>query len=201
MTAKINLIMKVTSKCNLACSYCQYTADLTTTNNNLIMSREILQRSISQLMALPSKNVTLIWHGGEPLLVGIDFYEEVICLLQHQKKESQKIINNIQTNATLLNEEWINFFQKNNFNISISLDGPSKIHKMQRLYPSGTDSFTHIMQAVKLLMDYKLKFGLLSVVTKESIKKPKEIYNFLKTITSRVLISFLASKSIKIQVR
>lgn len=177
--ANINLIMKVTSKCTLACSYCQYMADLTDNNSNLIMSREILQRSISQLMSLPSRNVTFIWHGGEPLLVGMDFYEEAICLQsQHQKKDAQKIVNNIQTNATLLNQEWINFLQKSNFNISISLDGPSEIHKMHRLSPSGTNSFTHIMQAVKLLMDNKLKFGLLAVVTKNSIKKPKEIYDF-----------------------
>lgn len=64
-------------------------------------------------MALPSRNVTFIWHGGEPLLVDMDFYEEAICLqTQHQKKDTQKIVNNIQTNATLLNQEWINFLQK-----------------------------------------------------------------------------------------
>lgn len=178
MTAKINLIMKVTSKCTLACSYCQYMADLTDNNSNLVMSREILHRSISQLMALPSRNVTFIWHGGEPLLVDMDFYEEAICLQSQYQREDQKVMNNIQTNATLLNQEWIDFLQTNNFNISISLDGPDEIHNRHRLYPSGKSSFDRVMQAVQLLMDNNLKFGLLAVVTKESIEKPSEIYNF-----------------------
>jgi uncharacterized protein len=142
------------------------------------MSREILQRSISQLMGLPSKNVTFIWHGGEPLFVGKDFYEEAICFQRQYQRETRKVANNIQTNATLLDEEWINFLQKNDFNISISLDGPSEIHNAHRLYPSGANSFTCIMRAARFLMDNKLKFGLLAVLTKEGVKRPKEIYNF-----------------------
>ena len=176
--ANISLIMKVTSKCTLACSYCQYLSHLAGENSNLVMSREILHKSISQLLSLPSRKVTFIWHGGESLLAGKDFYEDAICLQQQCQKGTQKVVNNIQTNATLLNQEWIDFLQKNNFNISISLDGPSEIHNIHRLYPSRKGSFTHVMQAVEFLMVKKAKFGLLVVLTKDSVNKAMEIYDF-----------------------
>lgn len=181
MTGNISLIMKATSNCTLACSYCQYMSDRTGDNSNLVMSREILHKSISQLMSLASKNVTFIWHGGEPLLAGKDFFEEAICVQRQYQKGNEKIVNNIQTNATLLNQEWVEFLQRNNFNISVSLDGPNEIHNMHRLYPSGNKSFTSVMQGIRLLIDKNLKFGLLAVLTKDSIKEASQIYNFFVT--------------------
>ncbi len=170
--------MKVTSACTLRCNYCQYLSHLTGDNSNLVMSRDTMHKSILQLLSLPSKRITFIWHGGEPLLVGMNFYEDVISFQKQVQREGQKIRNNIQTNGTLLSQEWIGFLRENQFNIGISLDGPSKIHNYHRLYPSGNGSFNRVMKSANSLMANELAFGLLAVVTKEHACSAKEIYDF-----------------------
>jgi len=181
MREYLSLIMKVTSKCTLACSYCQYIPLSSSDNGNLFMNRDVLYKSISEIMSLHLKRITFIWHGGEPLLVGKSFYEDAIDFQKKNQKQHQQIVNNIQTNATILNKEWIDFFQKNNFNISISIDGPPEIHNRHRINLSTKGSFAKVMRSVDLLKAENVKFGSLSVVTKDSANNAKEIYNFFKT--------------------
>jgi uncharacterized protein len=126
------------------------------------------------------KRITFIWHGGEPLLVKKDFYEDAINFQVKNQKKDQHVVNNIQTNAILLSKEWIDFFQKNNFNISASLDGPCEIHNLHRANSSLKDSFRSVMKSINLLKSENVKFGLLAVVTKDSADNVKEIYNFFK---------------------
>ena len=177
--SKISLIMKVSSNCNLACGYCRYLPGSWERNPKSIMENEVLRKSITELMAISNKRAEFIWHGGERLLAGQDFFNEAIEIQKRNYRSGQRVINCVQTNATLLNEDWITFFKRKKFQISISLDGPQDIHDCYRVFSSNNKgSFKKVMTAVKLLRSNNVDFGVLSVLTKESINKPNEIYDF-----------------------
>jgi len=166
-----SIICRVTPHCNLNCTYC-YAGCQFRSGSKAIMSEGVLFEIISKFMALPYKNIEFIWHGGEPLLAGIEFFEKIIDY-QAKLKNGQNVINSIQTNGTLLTKEWIEFFAENNFGICLSLDGPEEIHDAYR------GCFERVMRAIKLLQINEVPFSVLLVVHRKSLGKAKEIYKFL----------------------
>jgi len=90
--------------------------------------------------------VEFIWHGGEPLLMGIQFYEKVVELQKRYKREGQTIENDLQTNGTLISQEWVDFFKANDFHVGVSLDGPPEVHNANRVFRSGQGSFEQVMR-------------------------------------------------------
>jgi uncharacterized protein len=171
------IIKPVGAACNLACDYCYFRVHCKSRATRI--GDEILGRFISEYLALPQKRFDFVWHGGEPLLAGLDFFKKVIRLQKPHRRKGQKIFNGLQTNATLLNEDWVSFFKENRFHIGVSLDGPRDIHNIHRNYPSGKGSFNDVMKGISLLKGGEVSFAVLVVWAKDSLGHEKEIFEFL----------------------
>ena len=176
------------SACNLDCSYCYYLDKaMQYGGREAVMSDALLEEYIRQYVeANAVDTVTFCWHGGEPLLLGLDFYKKAMEL-QKRYSHGKKIVNTIQTNGTLLNAEWCRFFRNNKFLVGISIDGPKDIHDAFRHDRRGRPTWDRVMASVKLLKEYKVEFNTLSVVTSKSEGRGKEIYEFFKSIGSHYM--------------
>lgn len=178
----VHIVAKpIGSSCNLKCNYCFYLEKSEILEkNNSVMSREILEKYIKNyMMSQTTPEVEFVWHGGEPLLAGLDFFKTVVEI-QKEYSEYKKITNSIQTNGTLLTAEWCEFFCANNFIVGLSLDGPKEIHDMYRVGEDGKGSFDAVYSGLKLLQKYEIEYNVLACVTRESCKQGKEIYDFFK---------------------
>jgi len=170
-----SVIMKVTNDCNMNCKYCFVEKSAP---RNRIISLETVKRLFDELeIHSPSQSIQLIWHGGEPLLASLDFFQGVINLQKEYKKE---YVNSIQTNGTLLTEEFARFFKENTFEIGVSLDGPKQLNDLVRVYRSGKSSFEKVVNNMMILKKLKIHFGLLSTLSKANVRNAREIYSFCK---------------------
>jgi uncharacterized protein len=160
----LSLIVKVVSTCNLACRYCD--ADI---YSNRRMSLYTVSQIIKKALDY-ADYVKFIWHGGEPLLMGIQFYEKVVELQKRYRREGQTIINSLQTNGTLISQEWVDFFKANDFNIGVTLDGPPEVHNANRIFRNGQVSFEQVMRGIRLLKENGIRFGVLAIITKETVR-------------------------------
>jgi len=174
------VIVKVTPDCDLECAYCYYHPSCDTNGGQpTVMSKDLLERLIEQVLSTVPGNIDFIWHGGEPLLAGKGFYEAVLELQKCFVQDDERIVvNSLQTNATLLNDKWIDFLCGNDFEIGISIDGPKHIHDRFRVDGLGRGSYETVMAALKSLLDREANFGLLAVVTQYSTKYPDEVFDF-----------------------
>lgn len=179
-------IIKPTNQCNMACKYCYANHECCGQS----MDDLILETVISSV----SKNITkgqkinFIWHGGEPLTLGLDFYRK-ITNFQRKYCRGLKVSNIIQTNGTLLDNNSVRFFIDNGFSISISLDGPKYIHDANRKFQNGKGTFNQVMKSISLLHKYGIDVGAVTVLTKEALPNIKEIYNFMKSVGVRFRIN------------
>jgi len=177
------------SSCNLDCSYCYYLEKekLYDNRKSLQMSNDTLEKYIeSYIQSQPVPEVLFTWHGGETLLRDIPFYQKAISL-QKKYGHGRKIENSLQTNGTLLNDEWCRFFKDNNFLIGISIDGPEHCHDYYRKNKSGASTFKQVMRGVELLQKHQVEFNTLSVINNYNVDFPLEIYRFFKEIGSRYM--------------
>lgn len=151
------------------------------------MSTSLLETYIRQYIeANEIPKISFIWHGGEPLMQGLNFYRKAIEL-QQKYSSGKEIENLLQTNGTLLNEEWCKFFSKYNFLIGVSIDGPKDIHDNFRINRSGKPSFERVLKGISLLKQYNVEFNTLCVVSHKSEGRGLEIYQFLKFIGSKYM--------------
>jgi uncharacterized protein len=168
--------------CNLNCTYCYYLekkAMFSTSETNR-MTDEILEAFISKYIdSQPVSEVPFVWQGGEPTLLGIDFYKRIVAL-QKKYSKGKAIRNSLQTNGTLLDDEWCKFLKKHNFLVGLSLDGPEDMHNRYRRDFSGKAVFDSVLRGLKLLQKYGIDYNVLCCINKESSKKPLDIYHFLK---------------------
>lgn len=151
------------------------------------MSNELLERFTEQYVhAQPGQDVLFTWHGGEPLLLGLDYYKKA---LRYQKpyKRNYNIDNILQTNGTLLNDEWCRFFKENNFLIGLSLDGPEHYHDQYRRNKGGKGSFALVMRGLELLQKHGVEFNILSVVNDYNVQFPMEVYRFFKSTGAKYI--------------
>jgi len=179
----IHIVAKpIGPKCNLNCDYCFYLEKqaLFPKGEDYVMSEEVLQAYITKYITLqPTPVVGFVWQGGEPTLLGIDFYRKVIEL-QRPYIRHKEITNSLQTNGTLLDDEWCEFLKKNNFLVGISLDGPKEIHDRYRKDAGGKGSFDRVMRGVRLLQKHGVEYNILATVGRETAYKPLEVYRFFK---------------------
>lgn len=168
--------------CNLDCKYCFYTEKeaLFPRENKFQMSDPVLETYIQQYIASQeTEEIVFAWQGGEPILMGLDFFRKAV-FLQKRYANGKRITNTIQTNGTLLNDEWCAFFHDHQFLVGVSLDGPEHIHDMYRIDRGGKPTFALVMRALSLLKKHRVEFNILTCVTKYSSYKPLEIYHFFK---------------------
>jgi uncharacterized protein len=155
------------------------------------MDDETLEACIRQhFEASADDTVMFSWHGGEPLLAGISFFRKATELQKKYKPAGKNVVNGIQTNGTLLNDEWCMFFKEENFIIGISIDGPEVFHNRYRLSSSGHGSFEMAMRGYDLLYNYGITTEILCVVSSFNSSDPLSIYNFFKSAGARY-ITFL----------
>lgn len=183
-TAFTTMIKPVGSLCNLDCDYCYYLgkADLYG-GHQPKMSEELLERYISQYIeAVQVPTVTFCWHGGEPLLAGIDFYEKAVAL-QNKYRGNKQIENSLQTNGLLINPDWCDFFRQNNFLIGLSLDGPKDIHDAYRHDRGGHPTFDRVMHALEMMAISRVEYNTLSTINNRSAGQGKRVYQFMRSVS------------------
>lgn len=182
MPALSFLIKPASSSCNLRCRYCFYhsLSQQRSTENHGIMTLETLESIVKKGLEEGEGCVSFSFQGGEPTLAGLDFYQK---LIEYEKKYNYKklrIENSIQTNGTLIDEEWAEFLSRNNFLVGISLDGPKDVHDLNRIDADGKGTYIQVMKAIALFNQYKVQYNILYVVTKYSARHGRKIYQFFK---------------------
>ena len=168
--------------CNLACKYCYYQEKnkLYPTAQRHLMSDEMLEQFTREYIEAQTMNQVLFtWHGGEPLLRSIDFYRKALSL-QQKYAGGRRIDNVIQTNGTLLTDEWCEFFAQNHWLVGISIDGPQPDHDHYRLTAAGKPSWKKVMQGIKLLKKHGVEWNAMAVVNAYNANHPMEFYRFFK---------------------
>lgn len=175
----------VGASCNLACSYCYYLdkAVLTESNGFQRMPHELLEVYIRQhIQASTAQTVFFSWHGGEPTLAGLDYFRQITELQKKHLPENRVALNGIQTNGTLLNDEWCRFLKKENFIVGISIDGPEPFHSAHRFHRSGKSAFEEVLRGFQLLKSYEIPCEILCVVNAQNVRSPLDVYRFFKSV-------------------
>ena len=184
-----NIMLKPAgSLCNLDCHYCYYLDKAEIYGGHEPrMSLDMLEVCIRKYIeANDVPEVTFNWHGGEPLVMGLDFYRKAVAL--EQKYASGKTIRNtLQTNGTLITQEWASFFRDNDFLIGISIDGPQDIHDKYRKDKGGAPTFDKVMRGLNILYRTGVSYNTMTTVSKSGEGRGLEVYNFLKGIGSRYM--------------
>jgi uncharacterized protein len=179
--------------CNLSCSYCYYLGkkNLYPSGDHFIMADDLLETYIVQHIKATTDNIiTFSWHGGEPLMAGINFFRKVVIFQNKHKPAGSTICNGIQTNGTLLNDEWCRFLKKEGFTVGISIDGPGEFHNNNRRTRDDGKTLPAVLRGYKLLQKHGIIPEILCVVTAENVKSPVIVYNFLNQLKPEY-ISFL----------
>ncbi len=182
MKRNITIMIKpASSLCNLACTYCFYhdIAENRAQASFGLIKEDIVDNIIQKsLDYAEGGSVTFAFQGGEPLLYGLEGFQNFVKIVKEKNTSHAKVNFALQTNGTLLTAELCQFFKENNFLIGISIDGESQIHNAHRIYKDGKGSFNVVMQKVQLLQKYNVDFNALVVVTRKSYRNAKSIYNF-----------------------
>jgi len=175
--------------CNLDCAYCFYLdkTRLYPGTRRWAMDDDVLERYVKQYIeAQEVPEVSFAWQGGEPTLLGVRFFRKAVEL-QRKHARGKRITNALQTNGTLLDEEWCRFLHENEFLIGLSLDGPRDMHNAYRLDKRGRPTFDAVMRAAELMTKHRVEFNTLTVVNRVNSHHPVEVYRFLRGMGSRFL--------------
>lgn len=170
------------SECNIDCDYCFYLhkADLLDHQPHSRITDELLEQHIRQYIeSQTGQEVVFSWQGGEPTLMGIDFFKRVVQLQKKYAKHGQRIENDLQTNGIALDLEWIEFLKQNHFLVGLSIDGPQDLHNIYRKTRTGNPTFEYVFKAAKLLREADVPFAVLCVVNRVNAKQGKRVYRFL----------------------
>jgi len=182
---KTPIIKVVGTACNLRCDYCFFLEH----SQKKVISLELLESFFEHYFQMFSGQINFVWHGGEPLLAGIDFYQTVIGLQCRFKKDGDKIRNSIQTNATLITDDWCKFFKQHQFAVGVSLDGTEISHNRHRKFIDGHGSFQATMAGIQKLQDHQINFGIIATLTKSGLAN---LENDLKFFVKEVKLNRLA---------
>lgn len=168
--------------CNLNCAYCFYLPKMALYEDERFrMSDEVLESYLRQLIdAHRVPEVTVAWQGGEPTLMGLDFYRRAVALEARFRKPGQTIQNTVQTNGTLLTDEWCAFFRENGFLVGVSLDGPPAMHDAYRTDRRGQPTAERIIAGIRLLQKHGVDYNVLTTVNAANADHPLEVYRYLR---------------------
>jgi len=181
------------SACNLHCDYCFFLKkEKLYPGSNLRMSDEVHEAYIRQLLeAHQVPQVTVAWQGGEPTLMGLDFFRRSVELQKKYAKPGTRIENTFQTNGILLNDEWCQFFHENNFLVGLSLDGPKELHNFYRKDKGGQGTFDRVVAAARLLQAHGVEFNILCTVNSRNANHPLDVYRFFRDELGANYIQFI----------
>ena len=186
-------VKPVGARCNLACSYCYYLEkqDIASSSPRGVMRDDILERYIRQhIEASTEPEIFFSWHGGEPTLAGLDFFRKAVTIQEAYMPAGRTIRNGIQTNGTLITDEWGRFLSREGFYVGISLDGPERYHDLSRTRGGDNGTFKEVMRGLEILKRHIVPHEFLCVVSNDNVSAPLEIYRFLRDLGSSY-ITFL----------
>lgn len=181
------------SVCNLNCHYCYYLKKegLYPKDEQLRMPDDVLEQYIVQhIEACPDEVIRFSWHGGEPTTLGLDYFRQIVAMQRRHQPSNRRIANGMQTNGTLLDEEWCRFLAAEGFAVGLSLDGPGELHDLYRITKDGRPTHEKAMRGYRLLQKHGVYTDILCVVNADNVKHPMEVYRFFKQIEAPY-VSFL----------
>jgi len=171
--------------CNLACRYCYYLdkGSLSREAGPPGMPEDLLEEYIAQhIAASPDEIIRFSWHGGEPTVLGVNYFRTVVEIQRRLCPPGRRIANGMQTNGTLLDEEWGRFFAAEGFSVGLSLDGPRSLHDLHRLTRNGKPTFAETIRGYRILKRHGVPTDILCVVSAANVQRPAEVYVFLRGI-------------------
>jgi uncharacterized protein len=171
--------------CNLACRYCYYLGrgPLGPDAGPARMPEDLLEDYIAQhIAASPEEIIRFSWHGGEPTVLGVEYFRRVIDIQRRHQPAGRTIVNGLQTNGTLLDDEWGGFLAAEGFSVGLSLDGPRELHDRDRLTQDGESSFDKTMRGHEILRQHGVPIDILCVVSANNVRRPGEVYGFFREI-------------------
>jgi uncharacterized protein len=179
--------------CNLGCAYCFFLdKELLYEGDRFRMSDEVLERYIVQLIeAHRTSQVTIAWQGGEPTLMGVDFYRRAIEIAERHRRPGMTFLHTMQTNGTLLDDEWCEFFREHDVLIGISIDGPRELHDAYRVDKRGNGTFDKVMRGLRLLQQHGVEYNVLTTVNRVNAEHPLDVYRFLRDEVGTAWMQFI----------
>lgn len=179
--------------CNLDCSYCYYLSkELLYPGSRFRMAHDLLEEYTRQYIeAQQVPTVTFAWQGGEPTLMGLDFFRLAVEFQHKYQRPGMQIQNTLQTNGTTLNNEWCQFFHEQKFLLGLSLDGPQKLHDAYRVDKGGQPTFDRVMAGLALLKEHSVEFNILTTLHAANVEYPLEVYHFLRDEVGTQFVQFI----------
>ncbi|HQY93733.1 radical SAM protein, partial [Caldilinea sp.] len=179
--------------CNLDCAYCFFLdKEVFYPGSKFRMTDPLLEQYIRQLIeAHQGDSVNIAWQGGEPTLMGLDFYCRAMTLVEKYRRPGMTFLHTMQTNGTLLDDAWAAFFAEHNFLIGISIDGPAALHDVYRVDKGGKPTFDKVMRGVRLLQQHGVDFNVLTTVNRVNGDYPLEVYRFLRDEVGATWMQFI----------
>jgi len=179
--------------CNLDCSYCFFLdKEMLYPGSRFRMTDEILESYIRQLIeGHKSNQVTIAWQGGEPTIMGVDFYRRAMAFADKYKRAGMTFENTMQTNGTLLDDEWCEFFKEHNYLIGLSIDGPRHLHDVNRVDKGGHPTFDKVIRGLRLLQKHGVDYNILTTVNAQNGDHPGEVYRFLRDEVGTTWMQFI----------
>jgi uncharacterized protein len=176
------LVKPASGLCNLSCAYCFYrrVRDMYP-ETTMKMSLHTLEIMIRKALSANADLNSFCWQGGEPTLMGLDFFRHAVAFQKKYARPGQAIENSMQTNGLLLNDEWCEFLREESFLVGISLDGPRPIHDFYRRDQARKGTFAEVMRSIGLMKEHDVQFNILCLLTDQNIKSPLELYNFFRS--------------------
>jgi uncharacterized protein len=188
------------SACNLDCAYCFYLSKRTLPGGpgSGHMPDEVLERFVKDYIdSVTSDEVVFSWQGGEPTLLGLEFFEKVVALQAKHAKPGQRIENDLQTNGTLLDDDWARLLKQQRFLVGLSIDGPREIHDHCRITKHAEPTFDQVFAAAKMLQKHGVRFNTLTCVHRYNASRPLDVYRFLRREIGSTYIQFIPIVEIK----
>ncbi|MHC4508554.1 MAG: anaerobic sulfatase maturase [Planctomycetota bacterium] len=174
------LIKPSGSECNVDCVYCFYKCRAPEVGRGRQrMSEQVLEKLVKDYMQLRFALAGFAWQGGEPTLMGLDFYKKAVELQKKYGVSGQEVGNSLQTNALLLNEKWCRFLHESKFLVGVSIDGPKQFHDAYRLDHSGGGTFDRVMRAIENCKQYEVEFNTLTLINAKNVTHPEDVFDFL----------------------
>ena len=192
--SSVHVLAKPTgSICNLDCKYCFFLSKETLyPGSKFRMADDTLEAYVKQVIeSQPSADVTIAWQGGEPTLMGLDFFRRASTLARKYLRRGATLEHTIQTNGVLLDEEWCEFLRENAFLVGLSIDGPQAMHDAYRVDKTGAPTFSHVMRAARLMQRHKVEFNVLCTVHDANVSHAVEVYRFFRDEVKTQFVQFI----------
>jgi uncharacterized protein len=179
--------------CNLDCEYCFFLSkDTLYPGSKFQMADDTLEAYVRQVIeSQRAPHVTIAWQGGEPTLMGLDFFRRANALARKYLRPGMTLEHTIQTNGTLLDDEWCDFLHENNFLVGLSMDGPQALHDTYRVNKAGDPTFSHVMRAARMMQRHKVEFNVLCTVHDANVVHPLKVYRFFRDEVGTQYLQFI----------